>query len=159
MTDSKSIYREFIDEESAAAAARPRKETPLRISDRWRKALSGDPARIGETVDLAGYTENCLGLTGWTTGFELAVANLKRNMFVPWRDMTSTVEEVVEGENTVVIRSRNEATHVGEFLGIAPTGRRVAWDAIAIIHTREARVVGMWAQADLYGIYRQLTAV
>jgi predicted ester cyclase len=158
MSDSKAIYQGFVREETVAAKARERQQTPLQLSERWRNAMSGDPSRIGETVDLAGYTENCLGLTGWTTGFATAFENLKRNMFAPWRDMNSTVEEVIEGETTVVIRSRNEATHVAEFLGVAATGRRITWDAIAIVHTREGRVVGMWAQADLYGIYRQLTA-
>ncbi len=82
----------------------------------------------------------------------------------PWppvdsfRDMAATVEEVVEGETSVVIRSHVEATHVGEFLGILATGRRIAWDAVAIVHTSNGRVVGMWSQPDLYGIYRQLTA-
>ena len=28
-----------------------------------------DASRFNEVVDVAGYTENCLGLTGWTTGF------------------------------------------------------------------------------------------
>jgi predicted ester cyclase len=155
---SKDIYRNFVEEEHAASSARGRSETPLQISNRWRQAIgAGDPSRFSETVDTEGYTENCLGLTGWTTGFEVALANLKRNMFAPFREMTTSVEEIVEGETTVVIRSRNEAIHAGEFLGIAATGRRIVWDAIAIVHTRNGRVVGMWAQPDLYGIYRQLT--
>jgi len=39
----------------------------------------------------------------------------------------------VEATDTVVNRSRIEATHVGEFLGIAATGRRVAWDSLALV--------------------------
>jgi predicted ester cyclase len=157
VADSKSIYHGFTQEEAAAAASRERKDSPARIIERWQRAMGGDPSKLGEAVDLAGYTENCLGLTGWTTGFQTAFANLQKNMFAPWKDMTRTVEEVVVGETTIVMRERDEATHVGEFLGIPATGRRVAWDAIAIIHTREGRVVGMWAQADLHGIYLQLT--
>ena len=154
---SKDIYRGFVQEEQAAASVRGRSLTPLQISNQWRQAIgAGDPSRFGETVDIEGYTENCLGLTGWTTGFEVALANLKRNMFAPFREMTTSVEEIVDGESTVVIRSRNEAIHGGEFLGIAATSRRIAWDAIAIVHTRNGRVVGMWAQPDLYGIYCQL---
>jgi predicted ester cyclase len=64
---------------------------------------------------------------------------------------------VVEGRQAVLIRSRIAATHTGEFLGLAPTGRRIAWDYIAIAHVKDGRVVGQWLQSDLYGIYRQLT--
>jgi predicted ester cyclase len=133
--------------------------SPRAISDRWRQAIAaGNPSGFGEVVDLELYTENCLGLTGWTTRFDVALANLRRNMLATFHDLRSTVEEVIEGQNTVVIRSRTEATHVGEFLGVAATGRRISWDAIAIVHTRNGRVVGMWAQPDLYTIYQQITA-
>jgi predicted ester cyclase len=49
------------------------------------------------------------------------------------------------------------ATHTGEFLGIAPTGRQLEWDHIAIVKIDNGRVVGQWAQPDLWGIYKQLT--
>lgn len=89
--------------------------------DAWRQTIaSGDSTRL---VDVEGYTENCLGLSGWT-GFELARANLQRNMRMPFREVRATIEEVIEGESTAVIRSHIEATHVGEFLGLAGTGRR-----------------------------------
>ena len=79
-------------------------------------------------------------------------------MIDPFSDMTFTPQEVVEGRQAVLIRVRVEATHTGEYLGIAPTGRRIAWDYIAIAHVKDGRVVGQWIQPDLYGIYRQLTA-
>jgi predicted ester cyclase len=109
-------------------------------------------------VDLEGYTENCVGLTGWTTGFAVAWRNFQRNMIDPFSDMTFAPEEVVEGQHAVVVRQRVEATHTGAFLGIAATGRRIAWDTISIVHVRDGRVVGQWVQADLYGIVQQLTA-
>jgi len=129
----------------------------LDISNAWMGLLMAwDASRFNEVVDVAGYTENCLGLTGWTTGFETALQNLQRNVLAPFKDATSSVEEVVQGENTVVIRFSNEGTHAGEFLGVPATGRRVRWDVIAIIHTRDGKVVGMWSQPDLYGIYQQI---
>jgi len=79
-----------------------------------------------------------------------------KNVIAPFKDATSSVEEVVQAENTVVIRYRNEATHAGEYLGIPATRRRVRWDVVVIIHTRDGKVVGMWSQADLYGIYQQI---
>jgi predicted ester cyclase len=56
-----------------------------------------------------------------------------------------------------VTRSHVEATHTGEFLGVVPTGRRIEWAAVTVVQVRHGKVVGQWAQPDLWGIYRQLT--
>jgi predicted ester cyclase len=132
---------------------------PLAVYRAWQRSLAtGDMAQVGAVVDLAGYRDICLGLTGETTGYEVALANYLRNMVAPWADMTSTEVEVVEGSEAVTVHSRVEATHVGEFLGVAPTGRRIAWDNVSIVRVRGGRVIGQWAQPDLWGIHRQLTA-
>lgn len=34
----------------------------------------------------------------------------------------------------------------------------VEWDTVNIVKVRDNKVVGQWAQPDLWGIYRQLTA-
>jgi predicted ester cyclase len=116
-----------------------------------------DFEHMGDVVDLERYTEICLGLTGWTTGYDIALKNYVKNMVEPWSDMRTSEEEVIEGERAVAIRQRTEATHTGTFLGIAPTGRRISWDATNIVYVEGGRVVGQWAQPDLWGIYRQLT--
>jgi predicted ester cyclase len=158
MTEPVEIYRAFVAEEAVAAAERAT-PGPLSAYQAFQECLSmQDYGRLGEVVDLAGYTENCLGLTGWTTGFERAWRNYQQNMIAPFQDMTFTVDEMVEGQHTVVVRTRVEATHTGTFSGLAATGRRIAWDNIAIVHVKDGRVVGQWAQPDLQGIVQQLTA-
>ena len=88
--------------------------------------------------------------------FEAAAANFYRNMVAAWSDMTFSIEDLTESADGVTARSRVSATHTGEFLGIAPTGRRVEWDHVAIVKIKDGRVVGQWAQPDLWGIYTQL---
>jgi predicted ester cyclase len=127
-------------------------------------------------MDMEGYTEQCLGLTGWTTGAEIALQNLYVNFVQPWADMKFSEEETVAGPDakaaagmvfddhkvqatdTVVVRSRVDATHVGMFLGIPATGRRISWDHVTMVWVRAGRVVGQWAQPDLWGIHQQLIA-
>ena len=111
---------------------------------------------LGDVVDLDGYTEICLGLTPWTVGFQVALANYVKNMVRPWGDLESVDEQVIAGPDAVVVRGHTTATHVGEFLGVAPTGRRIRWDWIAVVQVRDGRVVGQWAQPDLFAIYRQI---
>ena len=42
-------------------------------------------------------------------------------------------------------------------MGIAPTGRRIGWGSVRLAWIKDARVIGQWAQPDLWNIYRQLT--
>jgi RNA polymerase sigma-70 factor, ECF subfamily len=131
----------------------------LEIVTEWqRRQASGDVDHLADVVDLDGYTENCLGLTGWTTGYATAAGNYYRNMVAPWGDMQQTVEEVVEDGGAVVIRQHLTAIHVGEFHSVPATGRRISWDALAIIRVRDGRIVGAWIQPDLWGIHQQLSA-
>jgi len=137
----------------------PEAQRPLAVYRAWQRALAAqDMVATAQVVDLTGYHEICLGLTEWTTGYEVALGNYFTNMLQPWADHRVTEHEVVEGQDAVTVRTSHEATHVGPFLGIAPTGRRVHWDSVGIVHVQAGRVVGQWAQPDLYGIYRQLTA-
>jgi hypothetical protein len=85
----------------------------------WRRRqATGENEALDEVVGLTGCTENCLGLTGWTTGSSIAAVNFEKNMIVRWGDREQTIEEAIEGEDAAVIRQHIEATHGGEFLGI-----------------------------------------
>jgi len=134
--------------------------SPLEIYREYQKRLRAqDFDHLGEVVNLEGFTETCLGLTPrWTIGFDVALQNVQKNIFSAFSEMQMTTEEIVEGQETVVLRNRTEATHTGEFLGIPPTGRRFSYDSITIAHVKDGRFVGQWVQLDLWGIYQQLTA-
>ncbi|MEU2737283.1 ester cyclase [Streptomyces sp. NPDC007095] len=132
--------------------------SPLEIYRAWNSLLlAGDTEGAARLIDSDRWKEKCLGLTGWLTDFQVAVGHYVKNMVKPWRDLEMYEEDVVEGRDAVTIRFRVEATHVGEFLGVPATGRRISFQAIRIVKIREGRVTGQWAQLDLWGIYSQLT--
>jgi predicted ester cyclase len=56
-------------------------------------------------------------------------------------------------------RFEMRGTHEGEFMGIAPTGRTVSFDGIAIDVMRDGVRVEGWAEIDRLGLLRQLGAV
>jgi predicted ester cyclase len=132
--------------------------TALEVVRSWQARLRAhDFGDTSDVVDVDGYTEICLGLTNWTVGYQVALQNYVKNMVQPWTDLEAREDQVVDGPDTVVIRSHVSATHTGECLGIPGTGRRVEWDAITMVQVHDGRVVGQWAQPDLFSIYRQLT--
>lgn len=133
--------------------------SPLQVYKEWQSRQGArDFEHLGEVVDLEGFRDICVGLSDWTTGYEPAFQNLTRNILTPLADLKMTVEDTIEGADAVVVRMRISATHVGEFLGIPATGRRVSWDAVAIVKVRDGRVVENYTMLNLWGIYQQLTA-
>jgi predicted ester cyclase len=131
--------------------------TPLEIYRRFQRYLTqGTFERLPEVVDIEGYTENCVGMTGWTTGLNVALNNFRKNVASALSDVRSTEEDVIEGADTLVIRARMEATHSGAFLGIAPTGRRIVYDAVDMIRIRNGRIVWRFLLCDWYGVQQQL---
>ncbi|MBV9416460.1 MAG: ester cyclase [Solirubrobacterales bacterium] len=131
--------------------------SPIEVFREWQRCLAtNDMEGTATVVDLEGYTEICLGLTEWTTGYESAAANFYRNMVAPWSDMTHSIEDLTESPDGVTVRMHIAATHTGSFLNVPPTGRRIEWDHVAIVKITDGRVVGQWAQPDLWGIYQQL---
>lgn len=57
----------------------PSDMSPLAIYRQFQSPLwAGEYGRLGEVVDIDGYTENCVGLTGWTTGLEVALRNYQQ---------------------------------------------------------------------------------
>jgi hypothetical protein len=132
--------------------------TALDVVREWKKRMQArDFDHLGDIVDLAGYTEICLGLTPWTVGYDVALKNYVKNIVEPWSSAEVHEEQEVAGPETVVVRAHTTAIHSGKFLGIPATGRRVEWDSITMVQVRDGKVVGQWAQPDLLTIYRQIS--
>ena len=114
---------------------------PLEVYRRFQSyLLRGEFARLGEVADMDGYTENCVGLTGWTTGLQIALRNFKENIASQLTDMAVTEHDVLEAGDMLVIRGTFEVTHSGEVLGVGPTGRRVCYDWIDMYRVADGRI-------------------
>jgi hypothetical protein len=89
--------------------------TPIEVFQEWQRCLAAnDQEGALKVVDLDAYTEICLGLTGSTTGYEVAAANFYRNMVAPWSDMTFSIDDLTESADGVTVRNHATATHTGE---------------------------------------------
>ena len=74
-------------------------------------------------------------------------------------DFRVTCDDVFAEGDRVALRYTTRATHTGEFAGIAPTGRRVAFAGIAINRCHEGRIVEQWQIFDGPGLMAQLSDV
>jgi predicted ester cyclase len=73
--------------------------------------------------------------------------------FPDWRE--EIVQLVAEGD-TVAGRFRCSGTHLGEFLGNPPTGKRMDVEEVFFVRAEGGRFVDFWALEDSMGRMRQL---
>jgi predicted ester cyclase len=73
--------------------------------------------------------------------------------FPDWRE---EIVAMVAEEDTVAGRFRCSGTHLGEFLGEAPTGKRMEVEEVFFLRTEDGKFVDFWALEDSMGRMRQL---
>ena len=76
-----------------------------------------------------------------------------RSAFPDWRE--EIMQLVAEGD-TVAGRFRCSGTHRGEFLGEAPTGKRMEVEEVFFLRVEDEKFVDFWALEDSLGRMRQL---
>ena len=76
-----------------------------------------------------------------------------RAAFPDWQE--EIVQLVAEGD-TVAGRFRCSGTHLGEFLGEAPTGKRMDVEEVFFLWVEEGKFVDFWGLEDNFNRMRQL---
>jgi predicted ester cyclase len=104
-----------------------------------------DPEHVTHdpTGDLYGPEGMRIDIAGYRTAFP---------------DLRMTTEDLVADGDRVARRFRLEGTHAGSFMGIPPSGQRVALGGIAIHRFDSGRLVETWLSYDCLGLLRQLDA-
>ena len=96
-----------------------------------------------------------LAYPGGRDGFKAMVLGFRS----AFPDLAMEVRDMFGAGEKVVTRFTIRGTHQGEFLGIAPTGRSVEFDGIAIDLMRDGQRVDLWGQLDQLGLLAQLGVV
>ena len=79
--------------------------------------------------------------------------------FEAFDDVSSVADDVVAEGDKVVGRWTWSGTHKGEFMGVAPTGKRVTLTGICINRIADGKIVEEWGEMDMLGMMQQLGAV
>jgi steroid delta-isomerase-like uncharacterized protein len=74
-------------------------------------------------------------------------------------DPQFTVEDVIAEGDRVAVRLTSSATHVGELMGMPPSGKRYSIGEIHIFRLRDGKVAEHWHQLDQMAMMRQLGAM
>lgn len=73
-------------------------------------------------------------------------------------DVQVTIEALVTEGDHVVARQTTQGTHQGEFMGIPPTQKEVAWTGILMFRVTEGQIRDQWLEQDVMGLMQQLGA-
>ena len=71
-------------------------------------------------------------------------------------DARYEVDDLIAEGDRVVVRWRLLGTHMGDFRGIAPTGRAIALKGIAIYRVEDGKLMERWVVTDLYGLLEEI---
>lgn len=99
--------------------------------------------------------EEMPGLPPTREGVKQAFA-MFRNAFP---DLQVTAEDMMAEGDKVVARITMTGTHQGEFMGLAPTGKKIAVSGIDIIRFAGGKAVEHWGQTDTLSLMQQLGAI
>ncbi len=90
-----------------------------------------------------------------TTGRE-AIKEVFTTLMAAYPDLHVEVEDAIEEGDKVVARNTVSGTHRGEFMGLAPTGRKVSYNEIFIFRFAGDRIAETWGVVDVLAQLRQL---
>ncbi len=71
-------------------------------------------------------------------------------------DFAIQIEDIFAEGDYVITRVTGRGTHLGEWMGIKPTGREVRLKGINIDRIKSGRIVEHWGEADTVGMLIQM---
>jgi len=74
-------------------------------------------------------------------------------------DWIETIEDIIAEGDKVWVRFTGTGTHKGEWLGLAPTGKKVILKAVQIWRIVDGKVVAKESIGDLLDVFKQLGVI
>lgn len=74
-------------------------------------------------------------------------------------DMTATEEDLVAMGDKIAVRMTLSGTHQGEFMGVAGTGKHMAFGGVWLAHFSEGKYKEQWVYFDALGLLQQMGAI
>jgi steroid delta-isomerase-like uncharacterized protein len=122
----------------------------------YEAVLNGRDLSILDLIAVPAYVEHD-PLPGQGDGVEGLKG--RATMLLDAFDPHFTIEDVVMDGDKVVVRWTQTGTHVGEFLGIPPTGRTFRIAGIDIHRLEDSRLAEHWHVVDQLALFQQLGLV
>jgi predicted ester cyclase len=113
-----------------------------------------NPGEIASTYQF--YAPGCIfhSLNGDSSVEQ--VREFDSKVMAAFPDISYTLEDMIAEGDKVAWRTRFTATHQGEFLGVAPTGKKIEMSYLAMVKIVDGKGVEYWTSVDVSRLMRQL---
>lgn len=117
----------------------------------------GDIAKVDDIMapDFTEHEDLPPELPRTVAGVKQLFSDLRR----AFPDLHVVIEDKIAEGDMVVGRITFHGTHRGDFNGLAPTGRVVAWGAVDIVRIFAGKIVEHWGVVDRLSLLHQLGAI
>ncbi len=88
---------------------------------------------------------------------EDAIKTLK-STYQSFPDIKVVIDDLIEENDKVAFRGHFSATHLGEFVGIAPTGAKLEFEAFEIFKIENQKIIESWGCWPMQEIFNQINA-
>lgn len=130
----------------------------IAVQRAWDEVINQGNLEAAEELFTADYVYHSAGnpdLHGLEQGVRRPVT-IQRTAFP---DIHCKVEDMIAEGDLVVHRWSAAGTHRGEFMGIPPTGKRVAMTGIVFSRMVDGKTAEDWSEMDELGMLQQLGAI
>ncbi|SER60607.1 NADPH-dependent FMN reductase [Lentzea xinjiangensis] len=138
----------------SAALASPRTDVKEVVRRNTEQVQSGGDSALFEELFADGFVDHTP--QPGTTPDKDGVRALYRALRSAFPDFSAKIHwQTAEGD-VVTTHKTCSGTHLGEFLGIAPTGEHVEFETVDAMRVREGRITEHWGVANQYSVPRQV---
>ena len=79
--------------------------------------------------------------------------------FEAFPDWHEAIEDIIAEGDKVWVRVEATATHTGEYLGLAPTGKKTTIKFVDIFRVVNGKLIEAWIVADNLDFYKELGVI
>lgn len=120
-------------------------------------AAFADPARRSEYLDLYSDHATLHGYAGVGPG-RAGIEQFYAGFWASFPDARVELQEVIECGDRLIVRFEIGGTHLGPFLGVAPSGKPFRTHGITILKFENGKCVERWSAADFLNVLIQVGA-
>ena len=99
-------------------------------------------------IDRSAVPEAIAGAAGLNAQMDM--------LYKAFPDLNIQIADMVANNDKVLVRFEAPGTHTGDFIGIAPTGKKVVWKGLVLYQLKDFKLVHAWANWDDTGLINQL---
>jgi predicted ester cyclase len=88
-----------------------------------------------------------------------SVREFYEESWVVYANQHLSLDEVFGQDNKLCVRFTNTGSHVGELVGVPPTGREITMEGMTVMHFRDGKCMERWPVVDIIGPLAQMGAL